>query len=136
MKIAMTGSQWAQRINMYGCQHQTLDGKCKYDNLSCPHLHDGEECSGYCSLTGTVDINSLDSNLRTLIKEANGSMLFIENGDTRFSKEELSCMMDCIAIKYPFLCKYVEIDISGKSDAMITIYEGIGRVVFSRSYKQ
>lgn len=129
----MTGGEWSQLINKHGCHHQTLSGQCKFTATPCAHWHARENCDDYVPQNGAVRMSNIYPPLRSLIQETGDEMLFIENDDTRFSKQEFQGILDYVAAS-PVLSRYIEVDLSGKGDYKIAIYPGISRVVFSQPY--
>lgn len=93
---------------------------CKFDNKK-------RHCS-FCDIRvdkdDVVNKSSLSKELRELIEESHGRMLFIENDNTDYSDETLQHMMDEIILSHPLLSEYIDIDATRTGDALITVYEG------------
>lgn len=128
----MNAAEMTALYNAHGCYYMQFKGLqsgpvCKKDGKPCPHWDVEADC--FIHKDKAVSVNSITPKLRELIREACGNMLFVENGDPRFSKEDLNEMMNEIILRHPSLMPYIEIDASGNGDYMIAIYEGIGSVL-------
>ena len=132
--VLMPG-EWAQQIEKHGCHYMQLNHVCKKTGKACLEWCHGEACDEFINRGEVVRFKTLDKNLQALISEANGNMLFVEIDDTRFNDEELDAMMDDVILHYPQLAPYVQIDKSRTGDALITIYQGIGKVLEKEEVK-
>lgn len=120
---------WAQQIEKRGCHYMNLNHVCKKTGKGCAEWCHGESCDEFKHRDEVVRFRVLDKNLKNLINEAAGNMLFVENDDTRFTEEDLNRMMDDVVLNHPQLYPYVVIDTSREGDALITIYQGIEKVL-------
>lgn len=127
----MTGGQCSQLMNKHACYYQTMSGKCKLSGKACTRWHKGEECDGYVHHAEAVRIRSIEPKLRELVKEAAAEckMVYVENDDPRFTREDLNRMMNCIILQHPSLSSYVDIDATRQGDYLVVVYQGVGRIL-------
>lgn len=120
-----------QMENKYACYHRTETGQCKLSNVPCKlALDERPECGTYVQPGEAVKRSSIPQKLRDLIAEAAGGMLFVEQGDPRFTDTDLDEMMDFMVQRHRSLLLYIAVDKSpAAGEPVITVYEGVERIL-------
>lgn len=127
----MMPGEMADAINKHACHHMALNGVCRRNGHPCIFWYEGDKCSDYVHREDAVRLHAIAPKLRELVLEAakGAKMVYVENGDKRYSDEDLKQMMNCIVLQRPVLNKYIDIDATRQGDYLIVVYEGIGAVI-------
>ena len=130
MSIISSGSEYAYLMDKYGCYYRTDAGRCKMNGGACTHWKQGGDCDAFIRKADAVRLRCVEPKLRALLDEAASkrSMVFVERGNSNYSKDDLDKMIYCLLHGYPVLQKYVEFG-ADEGEPLITIYEGVGRIL-------